>query len=355
MDNLLTLTHATERDIDLLLVEELKCSPHFVRWIIQKIAAKPVATTDFTSCEIIHSKRRMHNRREIDICVVLKAPSNLPVYILIENKLDTAEQFEQADSYRAESKLLVSNGTASIVLTALVCPSAYARQQSIFADKFDATISYEDIAEYFLKRSREPGELGARLLHRHEMIQQATSKSRRGYQAVPLPIIEQFNARYIALARENYPALIPGPSMLKEGRPGESKSMIFAAQVLPTWDFLPQMRIVHQLREANANINFYTWGDHFTALAAIVASDLSGTRYRPIPTLNKRANGKSGLMIVAQTPLIDNQSGFDTQVEAILTGIRTTDGLRAWIWSHRDEIERWASVVAKETRTSDGS
>jgi len=59
--------------------------------------------------------------------------------------------------------------------------------------------------------------------------------------------------------------------------------MIFAPATLPSWDFLPQMRIVHQLREGNANVNFYTWGDHFTALAGAMASDLADTPSRTDP------------------------------------------------------------------------
>ncbi len=137
-----------------------------------------------------------------------------------------------------------------------------------------------------------------------------------------------------------------GLSMLKEGRPGESKTMIFAPEVLPRWDFLPQMRIVHQLREGNANVNFYGWGDHFTALAGMMASDLAGTTYRPVPTVNKRANGKSGLMIVVETAPIDNLSGFDAQRDQILAGMKATDNLRAWIWSPQDATRRWAATVA---------
>jgi hypothetical protein len=196
------------------------------------------------------------------------------------------------------------------------------------------------------ERSKQPGELGVRLKHRHAILEQAITKSRRGYEAVPLPVIEQFNAKYVALAKKECPALKAGPSMLKEGRPGESKTMIFAPEVLPRWDFLPQMRIVHQLREGNANINFYGWGDHFTVLAGMMASDLAGTPYRLVPTVNKRANGKSGLMIVVETDPIDNLSGFDAQRAKILAGMKATDNLRAWIWSHEDPIRRWAAAVA---------
>lgn len=134
--------------------------------------------------------------------------------------------------------------------------------------------------------------------------------------------------------------------MLKEGPPGESKTMIFAPAALPKWNFLPQTRLVHQLREGNANINFYGWGDHFTHLAQIMANDLFDTPYRLVPTVNKRVGGKSGLMIVVDTPPIDNLSSFDSQEDGIVEGIRRTVALRSWFLSNQAVIERWCKAAA---------
>jgi hypothetical protein len=36
-DGFLTLTHATERDVDLLLIEKLKCSLDFVKWMVGRV------------------------------------------------------------------------------------------------------------------------------------------------------------------------------------------------------------------------------------------------------------------------------------------------------------------------------
>ncbi len=347
MEAIATLTHATERDVDLLLVEELKCSTEFVRWFCGKLEAHLGELIRIDDSEVTHSRRRTYNRREIDICLEIKARSGLPVFVLIENKLDTSEQFEQAESYRAEANFLIENGDAHRAFTALVCPESYSRQHATFAGKFDTVITYEEVSVHFAERVRGEGELSRRLRHRREIIEQAITKSRRGYQAVPLAVIEQFNTKYVALAERVCPQLKPGTSMLKEGRPGESKTMIFGAGSLPDWEFLPQMRLVHQLREGNANINFYGWGDHFLRLAGMMAVDLSETNYRLVPTMNKRANGRSGLMIVAETPAVDNLRGFDAQAEAIEAGIKVADGLRAWLWSHREQVRRWADAVAE--------
>jgi hypothetical protein len=345
MDAISTLTHATERDVDLLLVEELKCSAEFVRWLCAKLESHSGEIIRVDDSEVTHSRRRTYNRREIDICLELKSHSGLPTFVLIENKLDTSEQYEQAESYRAEAKLLVKQGEARRAFTVLVCPDSYSGLHASFAGKFDTVITYEEVSLHFAGRARGQSELGRRLRHRHQVIEQAITKSRRGYQAVPLAVIEQFNAKYVALAARTCPRLKPGPSMLKEGRPGESKTMIFGPSTLPDWDFLPQMRLVHQLREGNANVNFYGWGEHFIRLAGVIAVDLSKTNYRLVPAVNKRPNGRAGLMIVTETPPVDNLKGFDAQMSAIEAGIKATEELRAWVWSQREQIKLWAASI----------
>ncbi len=89
MDSILTLTHATERDVDLLLVEELKCSAEFMRWIADKVSKKVGGVINVTTSGVTHSRRRTYNRREIDICVSMSDLEGLSTYLLIENKLDT--------------------------------------------------------------------------------------------------------------------------------------------------------------------------------------------------------------------------------------------------------------------------
>jgi hypothetical protein len=346
IDTMLTLTHATERDVDLLLIEELKCSPAFVAWFAGRVGEALGTTMVWKCSSVAHSKRRLHNRREIDITLHLESGTGRTV-ILIENKLDTDPQPRQAESYLEEAAALVKSGEAKTAHTVLVAPQAYLKRASDFTGKFSSAISYEEISQFISARScREEGELAARLEHRHALLDQAITKARRGYEAVPLSEIEAFNAQYVGLLREFGINLEPGPSMLKEGRPGESKTMIFAPAALPKWPFLPQTRLVHQLREGNANINFYGWGGLFTRLASVMAPDLKGTPYRPVPTVNKRIGGNSGLMLVVDTPPIDNLMSFDEQQDRILEGARITSDLREWFVGHRSAIERWAREAA---------
>lgn len=345
-DTMLTLTHATERDVDLLLIEELKCSSAFINWFVRRVSADVGKSLQWKRSSVTHSKRRLHNRREIDITLQLESEATQTIF-LIENKLDTPPQPRQAESYLEEAEALVASGEAHAAQTVLVAPQAYLRMAKDFAGKFKSTISYEEIAQFIGDQSnQEAGELSLRLKHRHALLNQAITKARRGYEAVPVIEIEAFNAKYVDLLHDYGVPLEPGPSMLKAGRPSESKSMIFAPGALPKWSFLPQTRLVHQLREGNANINFYGWGGLFTRLATVMAADLGDTPYRPVPTINKRVGGKSGLMLVIDTPPIDNLKSFEEQRDRILEGARITADLRDWFVSNKVAIERWAREAA---------
>lgn len=344
---ILTLTHATERDIDLLLVEEFVCGSDLLRKVLSEAVGVDLASVGYHSHRVIHSVRRIHNRREIDICVEVETGDAAPAMLLIENKLDTSEQIDQSKSYREEAEFLVSTGRASAVWTMLVSPAEYARTNPRFASEFDGYVAYESIRDLLASRARkESGELAARLRHRAALLDQAVEKHRRGYTPVPLPVITDFNERYVALLREKYPNLIPGPAMLKPASPGESVTMIFGPETLPAWPFLPQMRLVHQLREANANLCFYGWGDQFTDLAEPLAHLAAGQGFKLQPTINRRKNGKSGLMLIAAADVVDNQRPFEPQVAAILDGMAKAETLRQWLLANKAGIESVAGRLS---------
>lgn len=83
-----TLSHATERDIDLLLVEELFSSNDFATWI----AGHAGISQQIVACDVKHSKRRTRSRREIDIFVEVDHSDGTRSALLIENKLDASER-----------------------------------------------------------------------------------------------------------------------------------------------------------------------------------------------------------------------------------------------------------------------
>jgi hypothetical protein len=342
---MLTLTHATERDVDMLLIEELAASPDFATFVLQKALGDSIV--QIAEHNVFHSVRRTHNRREIDIQLNATCSNGKRYIVLIENKLDTTAQMGQAQSYQDEANVLLALNRADLVKTMLVCPKHWPAADPTFADEFDAVLSYENIGDFLAKRNLQTnGEIGARLSHRIAMLEQALSKARRGYQPIPEPDIDDFNARYIATMKEHGFNLKPGPKMLKSGRPRDSRTMIFDRAVLPDWPFLPRLRLVHQLSEGAAKVNFFGWGNQFSKLATQISIDIEGTGWHIAPTKNSKLGGGTSLSLIAETTFINNLRPFEDQIDAVLEGLNAVNALKDWLWSNQAKVEAW-SILAQ--------
>jgi hypothetical protein len=355
MDTLLTLSHATERDVDLLLVEELSTSRDFAQWITDQAGwANPI-----TRWQVTHSKRRTQNRREIDIELSVTGAGDAgQAVLLIENKLGEKPQPNQAESYRQECAVLLKTNRCSHASSILVCPRDYVATQPDFARKFDRIIPYEDVAAFLNNRSlairTEQPELAARLAFRVELLNQAVGKLRRGYEPVPLKQLGSFSSQYVALLKRLAPAIIPGPSMLKPASPAESVSMIF--DHAKTFDALPisvrPKRFAHEFGRGQTHRANYVaavfggWGQKFGSHKRTLLADLQDTGYRLEAGVATAKRPNPALRVIGATPPVDNHQEFGTQLAAISTGIQEAAKLREWLLGNSALLERWRARLA---------
>ena len=342
-----TLTHATERDIDLLLVEELFASDDFVRWF----AAKAGLPTDIASSTVLHSKRRTRNRREIDIFVDLVTSDRKHSALLVENKLDASEQPDQAESYREELSVVAGNFEHSAML--ITCPNQYHRQHSEFTSKFDAVVTYEELISYFSSKHRSLKGGDRRMRFRADLLDQAVQKHRRGYQPVPNKVIGDFNAQYVALLANLAPEIIPGETMLRTANPDESVSMIF--DVKKTLASLPEglrpTRFAHEFGRGQAHranyvaVTFGGWGPAIKQVREVFGNDAQelNANFAAKPPTKTRPN--PGLVMSCSTPPVDNQRNLDDQIDAITNGIRTASRLRTWLLNNAELLLTWKTKV----------
>ena len=350
-----TLAHATERDIDLLLVEELYASSAFVSWV----AARAGIRGGVDASTVLHSKRRTRSRREIDIFIELQTRDAGRRALLIENKLDATEQPDQAESYREELHRIADDYSGAAML--IVCPQAYTREHAAFTKKFDAVVTYEELADYFERGAVSlNGEGAMRARFRRDILDQAVNKHRRGYTPVPNDIVGDFNARYVALLAEVAPAIRPGKSMLKPANPDESTSMIFdhGASLADLPQDVRPTRFAHELgrgQDHRANyvaVTFGGWGpavfvlrdaiEHELAALAAVVSAKPPTKVRPNP----------GLTVACATPPVDNQKDFAAQRDLLIAGIEQAAVLREWLRSNTPVLRAWKALTDQHRATS---
>jgi hypothetical protein len=345
-----TLTHATERDIDLLLVEELIASPTFTRWIANAAGWNGV----IQSWRVLHSKRRTRSRREIDIFVEIRSDENSkPCVLLIENKLTEEEQPDQAESYREELARIGEECSYAAML--LVCPTSYAANHDQFSEKFDAVVTYEEVAALLRTRmkSADP-DLKRRLQFRADLLDQAIHKNRRGYSPILNEGIGSFNENYVRLLSRVAPEIRPGRSMLGEPRPDESVSMIYdhAASLSFLPDRVRPRRFSHELgrnKDHRANyvaVTFAGWGTAMSRLMDQMKADTLGTgfQFSSKPPTSKRPN--PGLVMSLATPPADNQGSFLSEEPKLIEGIRAAQQLREWLRANQSKLEAWRVEVS---------
>ena len=126
----ITLSNIRERDIDLILVEELRCSTRFRDWFLAFAldALGHTDRSDLTSVSVQHSLGRGTKAEgqagETDIHLELTLGERR-IVVLVENKIDALFTDRQPERYREESERLVHKGHCDEALTILVCPKRY--------------------------------------------------------------------------------------------------------------------------------------------------------------------------------------------------------------------------------------
>lgn len=220
----LLLECVNERDIDLLILEELNVSPDFVLWFAEKSGQ---TLSDFIKAEARHSISEENGESDI----VLEVHTQTGQYtFLIENKIDASAQPEQAKRYMERA----AKCHATVVI---VAPVEYL-EVNAEACKYPHKISYEDIADFFKNQNNQRG------IYRARVLQDAIRKARRGYTAKENKDVTLFWGKYYDELR-NY---IPDADMPKPGvKPAQSDwpNVKFPKCLPAKWVFVHKMSQGH--------------------------------------------------------------------------------------------------------------
>ena len=198
-----------ERDIDLLLAEELAVSPEFAKWFLsrtKKFAATPADVVDvFVS--------RSDVTGESDLVVVLdRADGNSRFALLIEDKIDAPLQPEQELRYRRRAEGEILRGDYSEYEVILCSPEKY-RAVHPDAGAFDSFVSYEAIADFLNSNASTD----RRSAYRANIVATATWRNSNTWTRIDDAITNAFwNAAY-EIATKEFPDLeMKHPELTKD-------------------------------------------------------------------------------------------------------------------------------------------
>ena len=200
MDSIKFIETVRERDIDLLIMEEVFCSELFRNSLLEKFNLKADCYT-FWGCW--HSI--MDNELgETDILVGFKDSSNNRTVIMIENKIDVSFQHMQAERYLKRGQKGVENGLWDNFHICLTAPQLYINGVDKKQFKqFKHFISYEEILEIIKQSNLSENRNSFKI----NMLETAIDKKKRGYSFLIDEVVTNFWQNYYKVIELNYPSL----------------------------------------------------------------------------------------------------------------------------------------------------
>jgi len=195
----------TERDIDLLLLEEIHASGEFRAWLQQKVF------TDGVERNLVDAWHSISDAAlgESDLVVLWSDGSGNVAALLLEDKIDAPAQPEQARRYSDRGTLGIQQGDWQSFKTAITAPERYLLRGGD-SERFDARISYEAIRDWFCTgEDQQP-----RARYKASLLQFAIDQSRRGYNPKIDERVTKFYQEYWECASREFPELsmkVPTP------------------------------------------------------------------------------------------------------------------------------------------------
>lgn len=190
-----------ERDVDLVLLEELSVNPEFGEFLSSRVLEKPVFQALVGAWHSV--AKADHGDGETDLLFVFQSEEGQRVALLIENKINAVAQPRQPERYRERGTKGVADGYWDAFQTVMVAPRRYLEGPGGLAARYDAALAYEEILSFFLSRRARD----SRLAYKAKVILEAIEQNRRGYQPVISEAMTKFLAEYCTLADRRHPQL----------------------------------------------------------------------------------------------------------------------------------------------------
>ncbi len=186
------LASVTERDIDLLLMEEFQTSDGFVTWFCSELGLHDVAPAGAW-----HSLSDTDGESDLLLRVLREGRR---IGILIENKIAAPEQDLQAERYHLRGIRSREQGKLDDYVTVMCAPRRYLDALS-HESAYQHRVSYEQIAAWFSHQE------GRRAAWRHQIMLEAIDQGRRGYAMAVNATVTGFYRKYWEYLRRRHPRI----------------------------------------------------------------------------------------------------------------------------------------------------
>lgn len=296
------ISGVSERDIDLLLLEEFMSSSDFQIFFLKQSKFKELKLT------YIEAQRSVTDSTgESDLEISFKNENNQVVMLMIENKVNANFQKNQLQRYRERGNNYIKNNKIIDFETILVAPKKFHNNET---KGFDYRINYEDIVKYFNNNSN----LGQRSTYKNLLLKSAIEKSTSGYQMEADVSVSNFWKDYWKLTLSHAKELYMDEPTAK---PSSSSFIYFRNTNLPK-----EVDLVHKLTHGYFDLQFKGMGDKLNIM-----------RDKYFDTLESNMKivkaGKSASIRV-EVPKLSLADSLESQKEKVLVCLKEGINMLKW-------------------------
>jgi hypothetical protein len=292
------IASVAERDVDLLMLEELSVSEKFRKWFADLVFDEAVYRSNLGAWHSVTSK----NLGESDLLFLFLAENESRSAILIENKIDAPPMPKQGKRYRQRGEVGINTGQWDRFKTCIVAPKKYLASATQ-SGAYDVEVSYEEIHSYFVSRSNQD----TRFAYKAKVLLEGIEKSRRGYQPEINEQMTNFVKKYFEFANENYPAL-----NIQEAkpRPAGANWIEFYPDVLPPTG----IGLAHQMTSGFVKLFFKLQANNYETILEKYENRLS-------ERMSIGVAGQSVAITMRVPKLFPLKKSFDEEREKVVSAL----------------------------------
>ncbi len=283
----INLSYVSEKDIDLLIIEELISSEEFRNLFLYRTNRH-----NYSIHSIEHSKfDPIHGESDITVLFTIGTDKYA---LLIENKVDALAMPSQCERYFNRGDFSIKMGEYNSYDVFIVAPKSYLATNEE-AKKYPYQLTYEEIIDYYTKYN------SARFQYKIEILSMAIQKKINGYTPQLDLKTTDFNRRY-EIYQEKY---FPNIEMYKY--PGDRGPRA----VWPGFkSYIKGGHITHKSNKGYVDLMFNGLGNHLDHISTIFDKHLD-------EDMLIVKTGKSGTIRI-HVPIIDFKDDFDKQEDRLV-------------------------------------
>ena len=311
MNTRIAIAGISERDIDLLLLEEFQASAPFLEWFVAQALGQNV---HLGRCVTV-ARSVTHSTGESDLELTFSADDGTRTCVMIENKVTAGLQTRQAQRYFDRGTEYVARSRCSTFYTVIVAPSRYFGESEA-SKGFGSRVTYEQILAWF----EDAKDLGERRNYKTALLKAAIEKGTLGYQPEEDAPTTYFWRSYWRLALAHAPELEMAEPKSKPSRAG---FIYFRPPVLPRG-----IDIVHKFRFGYVDLQLRGMGKRLNEVRAVLGPCLE-------TDMTVETAAKSAAIRIS-VPKLNSSMIMTQQEHAAVVGIEAANRLLAWFRVHQE-------------------